>query len=193
MAKLPGQLTHKERAMRSGIPRGFVGGDRTVAYKVAKTLLLPHHTILDFGAGKDAQQSQLLRQAGFNVTAYDHWGSTEEGKAAGLHDENALNRRYHVVMAGNVLNVQGTRRDLAHTLNQIAGAVHPTEGMAIVAFTKSPRYDAFKGLDNQQGNASIELSLKRRFHSVEKHSMSKGDSPVWICKTPKNPVHPVED
>lgn len=155
-----------------------------MAYKVARTLILPHHTILDFGSGKFAQQTQLLRQAGYNAVAYDKWAH-DEGAEPGLHDKDALSRKYDVVMAGNVVNVQENRKDLAHLLNQIANAVHPANGMAIVAFTADPRYDAFKGMTNEQANTSVEVSLKRRFHQVDRHPMGKKNAPIWICKKPK--------
>jgi hypothetical protein len=194
MAKLPGQLSNKARAMRSGQPRGFVGGEHPLVLRVAKMFAMPHHDILDYGSGKLAQQAQILRQAGHKVTAHDHWGTDPQVAALGLHDPNALQRRYHMVLASNVLNVQGSRRDLAKTLNEIAGAVHPTEGMAIVNFANTPRYDAFKGQSMEQANKGMEVALKRRFHSVERHPITTGlNTPVWICKTPKNPVHPVED
>jgi hypothetical protein len=162
--------------------------------RVARSFILPHHEILDYGSGKLAQQAEILTRAGHKVTAHDHWGLDDKVKALGLHDPDALKRRYHMVLASNVLNVQGTRRDLAQTLNEIAGAVHPTEGMAIVNFANTPRYDAFKGMSMEQGNKSIEMALKRRFHSVERHPITTGVStPVWICKTPKHPVTPIQE
>ena len=192
MAKIPGKVTGKERAMHSARNRGAVGVNAVVP-RVVRMFALPHQTILDYGAGPDTAHTLALRAAGFNVTAHDYHAEKPEIKAKGLHDADALKRRYHIVFASNVLNTQDSRPLLAKTLNEIAASVHPTEGMAIVNLTASPRYDAFKGMTNQEANKSVELSLKRRFHSVERHPMGTSQAPVWIAKNPKNPVHPIED
>jgi len=186
MAKIPGKLTGRERAMHSARGLGAVGKNAVVP-RVVRMFALPHHTILDYGAGPDTLHAMALRTAGFNVTAHDYHADDPAIKAKGLHDPDALKRRYHIVYASNVLNVQDSKKDLAKTLNEIAGCVHPSEGMAIVNLTSSPRYDAFKGMGVAEGNAAVEAALKRRFSHVEKHPDFKGSAPVWIAK---HPIHP---
>ena len=91
--------------------------------------------ILDFGSGKDAKQTEILKKNGYkNVTAYDFGANVVKG----VHDVNALDRQYDVVQAGNVLNVQSTEKMLKGTLSQIVEAT--TEGgMAIMNYPVSPR------------------------------------------------------
>ena len=185
MAKSPILRSHKQVAMDTSRNLGAVGEFARVP-PIVRRFALPQHDILDYGSGKHAAHSAVLRAAGFNVTSHDYHGSTPEGRELGVHDPDALKRRYHIVFASNVLNTQNTGRHLARTLNEIARATHPAEGMAIVNLTQSPRKDAFKGMTNQQGNEKVERALKRRFHHVERVAGEAGHSPVWIAKHPKN-------
>ncbi len=173
--------------MRTSRDLGAVG-ENAVVPRVVRMFALPHHKILDYGAGKKALHAAALRTAGHNVTAYDYWGKKPEIAKLGLHDPHALSRRYDIVYASNVLNVQATTRHLAKTLNQIARSVDPATGMAIVNFPQTPRKNAFRGMTIQDANNKVEKALKRRFHHVERHPSSTGSSPVWIAKHPKNPA-----
>src|ERR1044071_3885328 len=71
--------------------------------------------ILDFGSGKDAAHAKALREKGHNVTAHEFGANQKEG----VHDKDALNKKYHHVYASNVLNVQSNKKMMAHTLDQI--------------------------------------------------------------------------
>jgi hypothetical protein len=179
--------THKEVAMATSRDAGAVGNEHALV-PIVQTFALPHHTILNFGAGKHAVHSAVLRTAGHNVTSYDYHGEKPDIKALGLHDMDALKRRYDIVFASNVLNVQNTGKHLARTLNEIAGSVNPATGMAIVNLPQSPRKDAFKGMDTQQGIDRVERALKRRFGHVERHPAGSSHSPIWIAKQPKHPA-----
>lgn len=176
---MPDQMDEIERAKRSSRSGKGAVGKSPIVYQVARSLLLPQHEVLDYGAGKDATHTQKLREEGFNVVAHDFHG------VPGVHDPEATNRRYDVVMASNVLNTQGSASMLAGTLNQIAGAVKPAGGMAIVNLPM-PRYDAFRGLAPQDAVASLERALKLRFNSVERHPRGSNQAPVWILKDPKH-------
>lgn len=167
-----------ERAKRSSRVHGAVG-ENPVVYRLARTMLLPHHSILDFGAGKHAAHTNQLRLEGHNVTAHDYHA------VPGVHDPDALKRRYHVVLASNVLNVQNSPSQLAGTLNDLANSVDPAGGFAIVNLPKDPRYDAFKGHTNQSGREALERALKRRFDTVERHPESPNSDPVYILRGPK--------
>ena len=79
----------------------------------------PRDKILDFGAGPIAMHTRMLRQAGLNVTAYEFGRNV----VAGLHDPNALYRRYDTVFASNVMNVQSDLAMAAETLMCMARAV----------------------------------------------------------------------
>lgn len=167
---------------------GAVGGEHALVPRVVRMFAMPSDDILDYGSGKRAVHSAVLRAAGHKVTSHDYHGENPDIKALGIHDPDALKRRYHIVFASNVLNTQNTGRHLARTLNEIAGAVHPAAGMAIVNLPQSPRKDAFRGLDVQQGVDKVERALKRRFGSVERHPVGSNHSPIWILRHPKNPA-----
>jgi hypothetical protein len=116
------------------------------------------------------------------VTAHDYHAKP------GIHDPDALKRRYHVVIASNVLNVQDSPRQLATSLNDIANSVDPAGGFAIANFAH-PRYDAWKGMDVMTANRKLENALKRRFTHVEKHPMGSNQEPIFILKGPKHHVN----
>ena len=72
-------------------------------------------SVLDFGAGKDAIHTRWLSRQKLNVTAYDFGNNCIDG----IHDKNALNKRYDVIFASNVLNVQSSESMMETTLYQI--------------------------------------------------------------------------
>lgn len=166
-----------QRSKGSSRQNGAVGKD-PVVYQVAREMLMPHHTVLDFGSGKHALHTTSLRAAGHNVTAHDYHATP------GVHDPEALKRRYHVVLASNVLNIQNSPRQLASTLNDIANSVHPADGMAIVNMPTGPLYDAWKGMDVSTATQKLEVALKRRFKSVNRYPNSPSGT-VWILKSPR--------
>ena len=90
--------------------------------------------ILDFGSGKDIIHTKWLKENNFDVIAYDFGDNCIEG----LHDKEALMKRYDVVFASNVLNVQISIHMLRITLNQIYNALKK-HGTFIFNYPKSPR------------------------------------------------------
>ena len=104
----------------------------------------------------------------------------------GLHDENALNRRYDIVYASNLLNVQNNSRMLANTLNQLASATKVTGGKAIMNLATNPRKGAFTGMTTSQGNAMVDMAIRRRFRHVEPYKIPGYSAPIWIAS---NPIH----
>jgi len=98
--------------------------------------------VLDFGAGKGAVHTLSLRKDGFqHVTAYDF-----PDNSSSVHDEFALGKEYEIVLASNVLNVQGSKEMLEKTLRQIILAMSPG-GVAIMNYPKSPRYLSMSNLE----------------------------------------------
>lgn len=91
-------------------------------------------TILDFGAGKDIIHTKWLREQGLNVTAYDFG----ENCINEVHDKNALDKRYDVIFASNVLNVQSSDTMMDTTLYQIYKALKKG-GQFIFNYPSSPR------------------------------------------------------
>jgi len=114
--------------------------------------------ILDFGAGPKATQTKRLKDAGFkNVTAHD----VPENRVSEHHTEDALDHKYDVVMASNVLNVQENDKDFTDTVKEM-GKVLKDDGHIIANFPKVPR----KHKDIQTPD-QLEDRLKDRFN-VEK-------------------------
>ena len=115
---------------------GGAVGNNAVTPKVVKSLFSPEDkkTILDFGAGKAAIQTLNLRAEGYDVTAYEFGDNVIDG----LHDKNALERKYDVVYASNVLNVQSSPRMLFNTLGEIWEALNDG-GVFIANYPASPR------------------------------------------------------
>lgn len=120
------------RTSRSG---GAVGGKALVPRLVRK-LVSKNKTILDFGAGKKAIHTKRIRRSGYNVSAWDI-GDNFNPK---IHDAAALKRRYNVVLASNVLNVQPSRQKLKETITQIVSLI-ANRGMAIINFPENPRHN----------------------------------------------------
>lgn len=121
---------------KDGTPRAIV--PRYVAEHAPKTA-----RILDFGAGFAALHTVTLRGLGFeSVTAYEFGSNVRPG----LHDREALSRRYDVVFASNVLNVQSSPEMLAETLSQMSAALLPG-GEIIANYPESPRKSTMKAAD----------------------------------------------
>ena len=90
--------------------------------------------ILDFGSGKDPIHTQWLRDNGLNVTAYDFGNNCIEG----IHDKDALRKRYDVIFASNVLNVQSSNIMMDTTLYQIKTSLK-RGGIFIFNYPSKPR------------------------------------------------------
>jgi hypothetical protein len=84
--------------------RGAVGA-KAVVPKAARELIQEGDRVLDFGAGKDAMHTKMLREEGFDVTAHE-FGDNQK---PGIHDPEALEKGpYDLVYASNVINVQNS-------------------------------------------------------------------------------------
>lgn len=125
-------------------------------------------SILDFGAGKDAVQTQALLANGFkNVTAYDFGSNIKDG----VHDPNALSKTYDVVFASNVLNVSSDEEMLAETISEIWSACK-NGGKVIVNYPSSPRK---AGLNASE----VETIIKNVTGQTPKIVASSKSAPVW--------------
>jgi hypothetical protein len=110
------------------------GSIRAVVPKWVSSFVSKNVSILDFGAGKDAVHTKWLKEQGFNVTAYDFGKNCIDG----LHDKDALNREYRIVMASNVINVSSSYDMLAGTLRQMYNSLE-SGGTLIMNYPSSPR------------------------------------------------------
>jgi len=160
----------RERAVKSGKNRGKgIIGPNAVTPRYVREHTPKTKSILDFGAGEDAYHTLFMRNMGFTrVTAYDF----PENRIKGLHDPNALDYTYDVVMASNVLNVQETVKMLKATLEQLFGAMDPASGILYANYTGNPRY--IKALTPGK--------LKKIIESYGYHVQRVGGdsgSPIW--------------
>lgn len=142
------------QASRSSRSRGAVGKDPR-CYRYLRECLVDSSKwmfikkpdfstmdVLDFGAGKGAPHAQGLRNAGFrSVVAYDL-----PANMGTEHDPEALAQLYDLVIASNVLNVQGTREMLMQTLRQIQSSTREY-GFVVCNYPADPRY---AGLSNDE-------------------------------------------
>ena len=110
------------------------GSIRAIVPRYVAEHINKEDSLLDFGAGKGAVHTKWLREEGFKVTAYDFGDNCIEG----LHDKNALQKQYKVIMASNVLNVSSSLGMLLETLNQINNSLEPG-GEFICNYPSSPR------------------------------------------------------
>lgn len=94
--------------------------------------------ILDFGAGKRAIHTLYLREQGLNVIAYEFGNNID----LNLHSIDALSKKYNIVFASNVLNVQSSAKMLRNTLKQISNVIE-NKGKFIVNYPQSPRKGNF--------------------------------------------------
>lgn len=152
--------------------KGAVGSKALVPQFVEK-IAGPKDSILDYGAGKHAAHTQYLRDKGYNVTAYDFGANIDPE----LHDPAALKKKYNIVFASNVLNVQSSRAMLAMTLDQIK-SVLASGGQFIGNLPMSPR----KATDID--SAYVQGELENRFSTVQRIGGTK-QAPVFLAKNPK--------
>lgn len=140
-------------------------GSAAVTPKYVESTSSKAETILDFGAGKDAAHAKRLRDAGYNVTAYDFGSNLKEG----LHDPQALSRKYDTVYASNVLNVQSGPEMLRNTLEQIKSV---TSGRAVFNYPDSPRY-------TKMTPVQVANTIKEVFGVEPKLVGGRPSTPIW--------------
>lgn len=98
------------------------------------SMLTKGATVLDFGSGKLGHHLHRIRDMDINITGYDI-GENFDPK---IHDEDALDKRYDVVLASNVLNVQPQISALQLTLYEIQSATK-LDGILIFNYPAEPR------------------------------------------------------
>jgi hypothetical protein len=129
-----GDLAMMNRTARSG---GAVGRLPVVpAFVASLALARGRRRVLDYGSGPKARQAAWLRRAhrSWKVTAWDIGANFDPE----VHDRRALRRKYDVVMASNVLNVQPTNVALGETIHELYGLVRQG-GALVVNYPSSPR------------------------------------------------------
>jgi hypothetical protein len=128
--------------------------------------------ILDFGAGKDALGTKLLRDAGFDCTAWEIGNNF----VVGLHDYHAIDHDYDVVFASNVLNVQPDGGSITEILLDIQGLLKDG-GLFFCNFPRKPRH-------NPLGCDDVETMLRLMCHTHDGYGgVVESIQPMfWKCK-----------
>jgi hypothetical protein len=121
-----------KEASKTSRPKSF--SKKAIVPKKVLEIASPMESILDFGAGKDAVHTQILREKGLNVTAYDF----KVNSNTMYHRQDALKYKYDIVMVSNVLNIQISKGMLEDTLSQIKNCVKE-DGFVIANYPKEPR------------------------------------------------------
>ena len=165
-----------KRANRSARSSGAVGRfplcyralrDLTQGQFILDDSSLPKGEVLDFGAGPDAIHTKMLREDGYEVTAYD-FGDNVTSEI----DAQALTRSYEIVIASNVLNVQEEEL-IEVTLNQLFDSVKPG-GCLLWNYPSSPRYMGLSTRQMIQRVMSLGFVASRRVGGTS-------SGPVYLC------------
>lgn len=146
------------------------GSVRAVVPKYVAQYINKKENLLDFGAGRDAVHAKWLRELGFNVTAYDFGDNCIEG----LHDKDALNKKYSVIMASNVLNVQSSMNMLWGTLRQIYDSLE-YGGKLVCNYPSSPRKMKLTA-------SALEHILKEFFNGSIERVGGSSSAPIWVIR-----------
>ena len=147
------------------------GSVRAIVPKYVAEHINKEDSILDFGAGKAALHTQWLKELGFNATAYDFGNNVIEG----LHDKDALSKRYKVIMASNVINVSSSLEMLIETLNQINNSLVPG-GKFVVNYPSSPRKMDLSA-------AEMGMVIQNIFGGLVTRVGGTSSAPLWlVCK-----------
>lgn len=161
---------------------GGAVGTNPKAWQVASKLISKKDKILDFGAGRNAAQSEQWAKKGFDVTAYDFGANLTE-----LHDPKALDSQYTVIVASNVLNVQASEKELAATIKEICQSLAPG-GRLIANLPSSPRKGAYDGKDNAAANEMVSRLLESCVGGKAEIAEGGSSSPVFVIQKPDSEV-----
>ena len=127
--------------------------------------------VLDFGSGPPARHTMSLREKGYtDVTAHEFGDNVQEG----VHDPKALSKKYDVVFASNVLNVQSSEAMLKRTLKQIRDSVKKG-GLAVFNYPASPRKAGLKV-------ASVAGVIAEVFPGAVERVSQGSEAPMWTAK-----------
>lgn len=160
-------------ANRTSRNTGAVGKSAILPKYIRDYVTNPSTTILDFGCGKHALHVIDLKNLGYDITGYDFGNNVGHV----LIDPKALSRKYDVVYASNVLNVQNSEKMMYETLSDVCKCVN---GEFICNIPPQPRKGVFSGMSVKEGNLYLESVLKMFFKHVD--VIKHGIHIIMICK-----------
>jgi len=124
--------------------------------------------ILDYGAGKAAAHARALLNDGYCCTAYEFGDNIDKR----YHDPLALEHKYDIVFASNVLNVQSDVDMLRKSLKQIH-SVTCAGGVFIANYPLSPRKTTLS-VDEM-------VEILQEFFRTIKRVGGSVSAPLWEC------------
>lgn len=151
---------------------GAIGGGKAKLPQYVAHIATPRDLILDYGAGNTIPHTRWLRSLGLNVVAID------QNFDPLVHDINAFDRKYDIVMCSNVLNVQKRPEDIVNVIYHLRSLLKPN-GVVVLNYPESPRY--IKGITD----SDIERVLRKFFKHVSKEDIKRylgGYSHGWVCR-----------
>ena len=104
-------------------------GNNAIVPRVISEMIDKSNSVLDFGCGKAQIHVKRLKSLGFDVVGYDF---------SIPKTEKNLRKKYSVIYASNVLNVQMSIDMLHRTLDQIRSLLEP-KGKVIANYPVDPR------------------------------------------------------
>lgn len=133
--------------------------------------------ILDFGAGKYPLHTFRLREKGYNIISHE-FGNNFNSL---YHDKNALNYKYDIIYASNVLNVQSSLKMLNETLTTIYNLMK-NNSIFIANYPDSPRkmdinYNDFKKILEKYFNVE---NLGKNVMIMKKNKLSENIDWDWV-------------
>lgn len=130
--------------------------------------------ILDYGAGKKAHHANVFAEQGWQVLAHD-FGDNYDPR---YHCGRALQRKYDLVYASNVLNVQSSIDMMRKTIAEIASVIKCHAPVFINYPTSSRKSDITV--------EEMPDLLLEQFSTVVEIGLS-ASAPVWMCVKFKEP------
>ncbi len=142
-------------------------GKSAIVPRIVKTLISKDDIILDFGAGSNAQHALNLISEGYRVVSYEFGKNYNPS----IHNNHALNYKYTVVYASNVLNVQYTEDQIVELIHLWSQLLYPG-GHLVANYPIKPRNSSLNERD-------IDYLMRKFFHYVRE--LKGYSSPVWLC------------
>ncbi|MCB1713186.1 MAG: hypothetical protein KDH96_12150, partial [Candidatus Riesia sp.] len=137
--KVNEEITDEETRIMNSTSRTNKEGKGSVGYRAVvptfvEMIACKKDLILDYGAGKYPLHAFRLKEKGYNVKSYDFGNNFDPT----LHDKDALQHKYDVIYASNVLNVQLSEEIMRETIEEIKSLMKP-QSIFIANYPRKPR------------------------------------------------------
>jgi 2-polyprenyl-3-methyl-5-hydroxy-6-metoxy-1,4-benzoquinol methylase len=166
---------HDPELAKAAVKTNAPNWETTRIDKIIRNHITTSNSVLDFGAG-GAKPATRLKSEGYNITAYDFMYTPEQKPTDDdPRDYNALSKKYDVVYASNVINVQSSEKMILKTIKEIKGSMKPS-AVFICNFPTNPR----KWAEMQKANDMKDF-LSKHFTDIKLIGGTNSD-PIWSMK-----------